>query len=322
MEKLTVVVLDASTLGDDLDLSPLQALGDVKVYQTSTPQEIAQRIVDADILMQNKAKLNADLLSKATKLKVICEAATGFDNIDVAYCRKNGIAVTNVPGYSTQCVAQITFALALSLITHLPQYTQFVRSGEYTASGVANRLSPAFCELYGKTWGIVGYGNIGRQVGRIAQAFGCNVIVHKRTPEEGVRCVDIDTLCRESDIISLHTPLNDGTRGLIGKAQLDLMKKNAVLVNVARGAVTDEEAVADALLSGKLAGFGCDVYSEEPFREEHPYTALLNHPSVILTPHMAWGSHEARTLCLAEICRNIRAFFAGEIRCRVDLSAQ
>lgn len=318
MEKLTVVVLDASTLGDDLDLTSLQALGEVKVYQTSTPEEIAVRIADADVLMQNKAKLTADLLAKATKLKVICEAATGFDNIDVAYCREHGIAVTNVPGYSTQCVAQITFTLALSLITHLPQYTSFVQSGEYTASGVANRLSPAFCELYGKTWGIVGYGNIGKQVGKIAEAFGCNVIVHKRTPEEGVRCVDIDTLCRESDVISLHTPLNDGTRGLIGRAQLDMMKKNAILVNVARGAVTDEEAVADALLSGKLAGFGCDVYSAEPFPAEHPIDRIKDLPNVCLTPHIAWGGYETRVRLLDEMIKNAQAFFRGEKRNRVD----
>ena len=318
MEKLTVVVLDASTLGDDLDLTPLQALGEVKVYQTSTPEEIAIRIADADILMQNKAKLTADLLAKATKLKVICEAATGFDNIDVVYCRDHGIAVTNVPGYSTQCVAQITFTLALSLITHLPQYTSFVQSGEYTASGVANRLSPAFCELYGKTWGIVGYGDIGKQVGKIAEAFGCNVIVHKRTPEEGVRCVDIDTLCRESDVISLHTPLNDGTRGLIGRAQLDMMKKNAILVNVARGAVTDEEAVADALHSGKLAGFGCDVYSAEPFPAEHPIDRIKDLPNVCLTPHIAWGGYETRVRLLDEMIKNAQAFFRGEKRNRVD----
>ena len=318
MEKLTVVVLDASTLGDDLDLTPLQALGEVKVYQTSTPEEIAVRITDADVLMQNKAKLTADLLAKATKLKVICEAATGFDNIDVAYCREHGIAVTNVPGYSTQCVAQITFTLALSLITHLPQYTSFVQSGEYTASGVANRLSPAFCELYGKTWGIVGYGNIGKQVAKIAEAFGCNVIVHKRTPEEGVRCVDIDTLCRESDVISLHTPLNDGTRGLIGRAQLDMMKKNAILVNVARGAVTDEEAVADALLSGKLAGFGCDVYSAEPFPAGHPIDRIKDLPNVCLTPHIAWGGYETRVRLLDEMIKNAQAFFRGEKRNRVD----
>ena len=318
MEKLTVVVLDASTLGEDLDLSPLQVLGEVKVYQTSTPEQIAVRIAEADILMQNKAKLTSDLLAKAKKLKVICEAATGFDNIDVAYCREHGIAVTNVPGYSTQCVAQITFTLALSLITHLPQYTQFVQSGEYTVSGVANRLSPAFCELYGKTWGIVGYGNIGKQVGKIAQAFGCNVIVHKRTPEEGVRCVDIDTLCRESDIISLHTPLNDGTRGLIGKAQLDMMKKNAILVNVARGAVTDEEAVAQALLSGKLAGFGCDVYSTEPFPKGHPIDRIKDLPNVCLTPHIAWGGYETRVRLLDEMIKNAQAFFRGEKRNRVD----
>ena len=236
---MNIVILDYATLGYDLDLSGAERFGNVIKYEKTAQHEAKERVRDADIVIVNKVKMVREVLDDAKNLKLICETATGFDNIDVAYCREHGIAVTNVPGYSTQCVAQITFTLALSLITHLPQYTQFVQSGEYTASGVANRLSPAFCELYGKTWGIVGYGNIGKQVGKIAQAFGCNVIVHKRTPEEGVRCVDIDTLCRESDIISLHTPLNDGTRGLIGKAQLDMMKKNAILVNVARGAVTD-----------------------------------------------------------------------------------
>ncbi len=319
MEKLTVVVLDASTLGEDLDLTPLNALGDVKVYQTSTPEQIAERIADADILMQNKARLTAELLSKAKRLKVICEAATGFDNIDVEYCRQNGIAVTNVPGYSTQCVAQITFTLALSLVAHLPLYEQFVRSGDYTRSGVANRLSPAFSELYGKTWGIVGYGNIGKQVARIAEAFGCNITVCKRTPEEGVRCVDIDTLCRESDIISLHTPLNDGTRGLIGRSQLQMMKDGAILINVARGAVTDEDAVAEALLSGKLGGFGCDVYSTEPFPKGHPIDRIKELPNVCLTPHIAWGGYETRVRLLSEMIENAQAFFKGERRNRVDI---
>ncbi len=319
MEKLTVVVLDASTLGDDLDLSPLEKLGNVKVYQTSTPDQISERIADADILMQNKAKLTFNALSRAKKLKVICEAATGFDNIDVEYCRKNGIAVTNVPGYSTQCVAQITFTLALSLIAHLPQYSDFVRSGDYTRSGVANRLSPAFSELYGKTWGIVGYGNIGKQVAKVAEAFGCNITVCKLTPENGVRCVDIDTLCRESDIISLHTPLNDGTRGIIGKKQLDMMKKNAILINVARGAVTDEEAVANALLSGSIAGFGCDVYSTEPFPADHPIARIKDLPNVCLTPHIAWGGYETRVRLLDEMIKNAQAFFAGETRNRVDI---
>ncbi len=318
MAELKIAVLDASTLGDDLDLSPLSDFGEVSVYKTTGDDEIYDRIEQADVILINKLKMTPEVLSKAPHLKLICEAATGYDNIDVKYCRERGIAVANVAGYSTHCVAQITFSMVLSLITHLPEYNEFVRSGSYTKSGVANRLSPQFRELYGKTWGIVGYGNIGKQVGKIAEAFGCRIIVNKRTPITDVECVDIDTLCKEADIISIHTPLTPETRGLISADRIALMKKSAILVNTARGAVCDEGAVCEAILGGDIAGFGCDVYSVEPFGVDHPYNKLLNHSNVCLTPHIAWGGYETRVRLLSEICKNIEAFLAGERRSRID----
>ena len=318
MAELKIAVLDASTLGDDLDLSPLSAFGEVSVYKTTGEEEIYNRIGQADVILINKLKMTSEVLSKAPRLKLICEAATGYDNIDVEYCREHGIAVSNVAGYSTHCVAQITFSMVLSLITHLPEYNEFVRNGSYTKSGVANRLSPQFRELYGKTWGIIGYGNIGKQVGKIAEAFGCRVIVNKRTPVQGVEYVDIDTLCKESDIISIHTPLTPETRGLINADRIVLMKKSAILVNAARGAVCDEGAVCEAVLAGDIAGFGCDVYSVEPFGVDHPYNKLLNLSNVCLTPHIAWGGYETRVRLLSEICKNIEAFLAGERRSRID----
>jgi glycerate dehydrogenase len=208
--------------------------------------------------------------------------------------------------------------MALSLATNLPTYRTHVASGDYSHGGVANKLTPVYHELAGKTWGVVGYGDIGRQVGEVARALGCRLLVCRKTRSAKEYCVDIDTLCREADIISLHTPLSDSTRGLINRERLAMMKDGVMLINVARGAVTDEAAVADALLSGKLGGLGIDVYSQEPFSEEHPFYAIKDDPRVCMTPHMAWGSFEARTRCLATVAENIRAFYAGEYKNRVD----
>ena len=313
---MNIVVLDAATLGADIDLSPLHAVGTVIPYAATSEEEMPLRVREADVIVANKARLNAATLASATRLKLICEAATGYDNIDVSWCKEQGIAVANVAGYSTHSVAQVTLAMALSLYTHLPEYHSFVASGAYSKSNCFNRLEPVYCELAGKTWGIVGLGNIGRQVACVAQAMGCRVIAHTRTPREGYDCVSLDTLCRESDIISLHTPLTDATRHLIGREQLTKMKDGCVLINVARGAVTDEEAVAEAVLSGKIL-FGCDVYAREPFATDHPYTKLLDRTGVCLTPHMAWGSREARQRCVAEIAENISAFYLGNARNRI-----
>ncbi len=315
---MKITVLDAATLGEDIDLSPLSAVGEVTLYATTAPGEVAGRLADCEVAVVNKVRLNGENLGGAARLRLICLAATGYDNVDVAWCRAHGIAVCNVVGYSTHSVTQVTVAAVLSLATHLPAYTQYVASRAYSAGVAANRVSPPYHELYLKTWGIVGYGNIGREVGAVARAFGCRLLVFRQHPDGSEACVDLDTLCRSSDIITLHTPLNDGTRGIIDARRLALMKRGAILVNAARGAVTDEAAVAEALLCGHLGGFGTDVYSAEPFKPDHPFYALLGREDVCFTPHMAWGSCEARARCVQEIAENVRTFFRGERRCRVD----
>lgn len=315
---MKLVLLDAATLGDGLDFGVLDRFGEVVRYPMTRPDEVGVRIADADIILINKIKITEAVLAAAKQLKLICIFATGYDNIDLAACRAAGVAVCNVKGYSTHSVAQLTVLMALTLCEKLSAYTDAVKSGEYRRSGLANKLSPVYRELYGKTWGIVGAGAIGSQVARVAEAFGCRVLAYKRTPTDEFECVPLDTLLEQSDIVSLHTPLNDGTRGLIGARELALMKPDAILVNVARGAVTDEAAVAEAVKTGRLGGFASDVYSTEPFGEDHPFSSLLGLDNVLLTPHMAWGAIEARVRCLGEIVKNIDAFLGGEKRCRVD----
>lgn len=315
---MNIVVLDAATLGQDLDLSIFEKYGNLTVFSSTTAEEIEAHLADAEVALLNKIKLGETQLKNAKRLKLICVSATGFDNIDLAYCRARGIAVCNVVGYSTQSVAQVTLAMALSLVTHLPEYTETVRNGEYTKSGVANRLTPVYHEIAGKTWGIVGFGNIGRQVGVVAQAMGCRVLANKRTPVDDWECVDLETLCRESDIISIHTPLNEFTRNLIDDAHIRLMKSSAIVINVARGAVTDEAALADAIKEGRLGALGVDVYTQEPFPAEHPFQRIRHLPNVCLTPHMAWGAYETRVRLLNEMAQNIEAFLRGERRNRVD----
>ena len=311
---MKITVLYAATLGDDLDLSPLSELGEVTVHQATAPYEVCANLADCEVTVINKVKLGAHNLSGNKTLKLICIAATGFDNVDVEFCRAHGIGVCNVVGYSSDSVAQFTVASALSLATNLTPFCDHVFSGEYTKRGIHNCLTPVFHEVSGMTWGIVGLGNIGKSVARVAEALGCKVIAHKRTPDPLYTCVDIDTLCKSSDIISLHTPLNDGTRGIINTERIALMKKNVILINAARGAVVDEQAVTDAVLEGRITGFASDVYSVEPLQPDSPFNALLGRKNVIFTPHMAWGSYESRVRCLNEICKNIKAFWSGAPR--------
>ena len=314
---MKIVFLDASTLGADIDLSLYKKYGELTVYQSTAQEEFADHVADSDVVIINKLKVGRHNLPACPSVKLICVTATGYDNIDTEYCKEKGIAVCNVVGYSTQNVAQLTVAMALSLICHLGEYNRSVADGTYSRGAVANILTPVYHEIYGKTWGIVGYGNIGKQVGAVAKALGCKVIVHKRTEIEGEECVDIDTLCKESDIISVHTPLNDGTRVLISRERIAMMKNDAIFINVARGAVVDEAALTDAILNKKIGGIGVDVYSKEPFPTDHPYASIAGRDNVIFTPHMAWGSYEARVRCCDEIALNIEAFLAGERRNRV-----
>ena len=314
---MKTVFLDAATLGDDIDLSPVTSMGETVIYAHTSPAQVSQRIGDAETVIINKVKLNRDTVGEAPNLKLICIAATGCDNVDLEYMKRRGVAVCNVSGYSTDSVAQTTLAMVLSLATHLGEYNGWVRSGSYSAGSVPNRLEPVYHEISGKTWGIVGLGNIGRRVAAAAVAMGCRVIANKRVPVPDFECADIDTLCKNADIITLHTPLTEETRGLISRERIAMMKKDAILVNVARGAVCDEAALCEAVKNGRLGAVGVDVYSQEPFPESSPYTEIMGLDNVLLTPHMAWGSFEARSRCLAEIAENIRSFEAGGTRSRL-----
>ena len=309
---MNIVLLDYMTLGEDLDFSAIYKFGNVIKYPTSTQEEAKLRVYNADIIVVNKTKIAKDLIDCAPHLKLICEAATGYDNIDIKYCAERGIKVTNTPAYSAPSVAQVTISMACNLITHLNKYKNFVHSGEYQKSNSANKLTPVYHELCGLTWGIIGFGNIGKAVGKIAEAFGCKLLVNKRTPIDGYECVGVETIIKNSDIISIHCPLTNQTRNLIDEKELNMAKPNAILINVARGGVWNEEAVANAILEGKIGGIGCDVFSTEPFSQEHPFNKILDNDNVILTPHMSWGSFEARTRCFNTIIGNIEAFLSGK----------
>lgn len=308
---MKIVILDAATLGADIDLSPITSLGETVVYQSTPQSEVAARLADADVAVLNKLKMNEESLKNAHRLRLICVSATGYDNIDTAYCKSRGIALYNVPGYSTDSVAQLTAAMALSLATHLTAYRDHVHSGAYTTGGVANHLSPVYHELSSMTWGVVGGGAIGTRVAEIAEALGCRVLLCRRKQQERFTQVPLAELLERSDIVSLHVPLSAETRCMIGKAEIARMKDGAIHINVARGAVTDEAALADAVESGKLGGLGVDVYSTEPFSQDHPFTRLTGRENVCLTPHMAWGSAEARARCVGTMAANIQSYLTG-----------
>ena len=314
---MKITILDKSTLGEDIDLSPIYALGEVEEFETTAADEIAERLTETDVVIINKIKLNESNLSNAKNLKVISVAATGYDNIDTEFCKKAGIALCNVPGYSTDSVAQVTAAMVLNLVTHIKEHESFVNSGEYSKSGVANKLTPVYHEISSLKWGVVGGGGIGMKVAEIADAIGAEVMICRRKQEGRFPVVDIDTLCKECDIISLHIPLSDETRNLINAERIASMKSNAVVVNTARGAVTDEKALAEAVKNGRIGGLGVDVYSVEPFTESHPFTEILGLQNVILTPHMAWGSYEARNRCVKIMAENILSYFDGGTKNRI-----
>lgn len=313
---MKIVFLDAATMGSDLSNAPIAKQGSLVSYDMTAPQDVKSRIQDAEIVITNKVPLTGECMSEAKKLRLVCAAATGYDPIDIAWCRENGVGVCNVVGYSTESVVQSTFALALTLTNRMSVYAEYVASGAYSESNFGNLAFAPFHELAGKTWGIVGYGEIGSRVAEVARAFGCRVLTYTRTPKEGVENVTLDALCRQSDILSLHTPLTTETERLIGRKEIRLMKHGAILINVARGAVVDEETVAEATLAGLIL-YGCDVYSAEPPKVGHPMKRLFGCPNACMTPHIAWGSVEARERCITEIAENIAAFLSGARRNRI-----
>lgn len=315
---MKIVILERNSVGTDVSVDCISDFGEVTVYRnTVTVEEVRERVRDADVIIANKSPLREETLKDAPNVKLICEFATGYDNCDLDYCKSRGIKVTNVVDYCTGMVAQHTFALALALSEKLPHYDNYVKSGEYSAQDRFSNFDLPFYELEGKTWGIVGMGNIGRRVARIAAAMGCRVIFHSVTGRStctGYEQVDKDTLLAESDFLSLHCPLSDLTRNFIDADALKKMKKTAVLINVARGRVVDNTALYEALVKGEIAAAGLDVVENEPLELSNPLSKLKDSNQLIITPHLAWASVEARTRCVQGAYENIAAFLRGEAR--------
>ena len=312
---MNIVVLERNSVGPDIPVDCFEELGNVTYYKnTVSIEEVKERVKDADIIVANKSPMREESLKDAPNVKLICEFATGYDNCDLAYCKSRGIVVCNVVDYSTEMVAQHTFALALALSQKLPHYDNYVKSGAYSAQDRFSNFDVPFYELAGKTWGIVGMGNIGRRAAKIATAFGCKVIFYSITGKStctDYEQVDKEMLLRESDFLSLHCPLSDLSRDFIDKDALKKMKKTAVLINVARGPVVNNTDLYEALVAGEIAAAGLDVLEKEPLQPSNPLSRLQDSNQIIITPHLAWGSVEARTRCVQGVYNNIKAFQAG-----------
>ena len=305
---MKIAFLDAATMGD-VSFEPIACLGEFVSYGSSTPEEARERVKTLDVVIVNKVLVDKQLIDSAPELKLICISATGVNNIDVDYALSKGIPVRNVAGYSTDSVAQSTFMHILSLIGGSPYFDRSVKSGEYSRSGMFTDPHWNWTELSGKTIGIIGLGNIGRKVAVIAEAFGMNVCYFSTSGTGHCKeypCLPLDKLLAESDVVSIHAPLNERTNGMIGEKELAMMKPSAILVNMGRGAIVDEKALADAVDNGVIAGAGLDVFVVEPIPENHPYLKMQHPERLSLAPHVAWGSVEARTRLVSMIAENIR----------------
>lgn len=315
---MNIVVLERNSVGTDVAVDSLEQFGNVTYYpNTVTVEEVKERIRDAEIVVANKAPMREESLKDAPGVKLICEFATGYDNCDLDYCRSRGIKVANVVDYSTAMVAQHTFALALALSEKLPYYDNYVKSGAYSAQERFSNFDNAFLELEGKTWGIAGMGNIGKRVARIAAAFGCRVIFHSITGRSACTDypqVDKDTLLAKSDFLSLHCPLSELSHNFIDRQALKRMKKSAILINVARGPVVNNADLYEALEAGDIQAAGLDVLEKEPMELSNPLGRIQDSNRLLITPHLAWASVEARTRCVEGVYQNIQAFLRGENR--------
>ena len=304
---MKMVFLDAATMGD-VSFAPLERLGSPVCYESFTPQEALERVSDCDVLIVNKVRVTPELIDAAHDLKLICETATGVNNIDIEYAAKKGIPVRNVAGYSTPTVAQATFMHILSLVGSAPYFDDAVKSGRYSASGMFTDVSVNWWELAGKTIGIIGMGNIGRKVARIAEAFGMNVCYFSTSGTS--HCKDypslpLEQLLAQSDIVSVHAPLNERTDALIGEKELAMMKSSAYIVNMGRGGIVVEEALVKAVDEGVIAGAALDVFSVEPLPEDSCYLKARHPERFRFAPHVAWASEEARARLLGMVAENI-----------------
>lgn len=317
---MNIVILDRMALGDDIDMSVFEKLGNVTIYDRTSPDEVIERLCDADALLTNKVVIGAAEMDKLPRLKYIGINATGTNNIDIEYAAKKNIAVTNVKSYSTDSVVQHTFALLFYVYEKLRSYDDFVKQGDYCDYGCFTYFGERFAELSGKTWGIIGLGEIGRKVADVARAFGCKVVYYStsgRNSNPDYERVEFDELLERSDIISIHAPLNEKTNNLINREAFEKMKNTAVLINVGRGSIVNEKDLLDALNENKLAAAGLDVISEEPMKRSNPLYGYKDSRRLIITPHIAWATNEARQRLVDEAYLNLEAFTKGEKRNRV-----
>ena len=309
---MKIVILEADSLGQDMVFTPFEALGEVVIYRSTTADEMEEKTKDADVIVANKVPICESTIGKAQNLKLVCLTATGTNNLDKDYLDSHGIAWRNVADYSTESVAQHTFAMLFYLLEKLRYYDDYVKDGAYTQDTVFTHFDERFCEIKGKTWGIIGLGNIGRRVAAIASAFGANVIYASasgRTAQDGYHQVDLDTLYAESDIISVHAPLNKYTENLINKDALSKMKSSCIFINVGRGPIVVEEDLADALENDEIAAAGLDVLRVEPMLADNPLGRIKDSKKLLITPHIAWASVEARTRLMDIILGQIKEFF-------------
>ncbi len=309
---MKIVFLDAKSIGEDIDLSGYDQLGEVVRYPYSTPKEARERTRDADVIILNKTEINEQSIGEADKLKLVCVTATGTNNLDKAYLAERGIEWRNVAGYSTESVAQHTFALLFYLMEKLRYYDDYVKNENYVNDSMFTHFDHRFNELSGKTWGIIGLGNIGRRVADIAKCFGCRVIYFStsgKNNQKGYNRVSFDKLLEQSDIVSVHAPLTDDTLGLMNREAFARMKPSAVFLNLGRGPIVDEAALTEALNTGMIAAAGLDVLSQEPMSEDNPLRSIKDSERLIITPHIAWASIEARTRLMEIILEQIKEFF-------------
>lgn len=309
---MKIVFLDAKTIGEDIDLSGFDQLGEVIRYDFSTSVEVPDRVKDADVIIVNKIQVNETTIGQAKNLKLVCVTATGTNNLDKDYLDSHNIAWRNVAGYSTESVAQHTFAMLFYLLEHLRYYDDYVKSDHYTNDVIFTHFEKTFYELKGKTWGIIGLGNIGRRVASIASAFGADVVYASPSgsaPQDGYYQVDLDTLYRTSDIISVHAPLNKYTEHLINLDAFKKMKNSCIFLNLGRGPIVVEEDLKMALETSLIQAAGLDVLSVEPMSKDCPLRKLSKNSNLFITPHVAWASIEARTRLMEIILSQIKEFF-------------
>ena len=308
---MKIVFLDAGTMGTS-SLAPIESQGELVAWPNSTPEESVARVSDCDVLIVNKIKVNDRLLDAAPRLRLVCEAGTGINNIDVDACERRGVLVRNVAGYSTDSVVQETFMHILNLLGNGAYFDEVVKSGAYSRSGLFTDYSRPFIEMAGKTLGVIGLGAIGSKVERIGTAFGMNVVYYSTSGTSHSTeypSVPLERLMRESDVISVHAPYNERTAGLVGEKELRMMKPKAIIVNMGRGGIVVEDALAKVIDEGVIGGAGLDVYSVEPIPADHPLLHTRHPERLSLTPHVAWASIEARERLIQSIADNIAKGF-------------